>query len=206
MPDPTLKTYNKIYADYAKRNKLNPGLVSLLDKFSSYFPETSGKKVLDAGCAQGRDVGYFLKKGFRVTGIDLCLPFLDLARKEYPQAEFLEMDLSKLTFPDNSFAGLWASASFLHISKAQAPGTLSGFLRVLKPGGIAMISVMSGNFEGLWANTEINWPERYFSYYQKEELSQILIKAGFTILDVAVNPTNTRKEVKWLCFYCCKSS
>lgn len=171
----------------------------------TYFSNISGKKVLDVGCAQGRDVEYFLKKDFDVSGIDFCLPFLELAKKSFPKANFLKMDLTKLDFPDNNFDALWASASFLHVPKIQAPQTLKGFNRVLKPKGIAMISVMSGTYEGLWENKEINWPERYFSYYQKEELAKLIQQAGFTILEILDNPTNSRKEVSWYCYYCKKN-
>jgi len=75
----TIQTYSKIYQDYANRNTLNNDMRSLLDKF---IGRLSGKKILDVGCAQGRDSCYFSEKGYDVLGIDLTPEFIKLAKNK----------------------------------------------------------------------------------------------------------------------------
>jgi len=202
--DPTKKTqltYDQIYTDYATRNK-NPGsnIVALRRIFKNLLPKNEPIHLLDAGCANGRDVGYFLKQGYEVTGIDLCEPFLKLAKLEYPQVKFLKMDLRNLTFKDSSFNAIWAMASLLHIPKQELPSTLQGFYRVLKPNGIFLVSVMEGSFDSLRENAKLNWPARHFSDYQRDELRTLLEQAGFKVLRLSLKPTSWGPL--WLNFFC----
>lgn len=205
--DPTLKTqntYNQIFADYANRNK-KPGtnIVALRRIFKNLLPKNEPIVLLDAGCANGRDVGYFLKQGYQVTGIDLCDPFLKLAKQDYPEVTFLKMDFRQLTFKDRSFNAIWAMASLLHIPKEEIPDTLKGFYRILKPKGIFLVSVMEGSFNSLRENPKLNWPERHFSDFQRNELQSLLKDAGFKILRLSLKPTSWGPL--WLNFFCTRS-
>lgn len=176
----TISTYNEIASEYAERNLVPPSeVLEMLELFTS---KLQGKKVLDVGCANGRDSKYFNERGMVVVGIDLCEPLLEIAKKECPGCMFMYMDMRQLDFPDKSFDGVWACASFLHIEKKEAQRTLREFYRVLKNNGILYISTMKGSFDGLRKNEKLKWADRHFSDYEEQELIQKAQEVGFEIL------------------------
>ncbi len=81
--------------------------------------------IVDIGCGPGRDALLLAQMGFTIVGTDLSEAMLDEARKrthEQPEAEritFRRMDMRHLELADASCAGLWVSASFLHIPKRE---------------------------------------------------------------------------------------
>lgn len=142
-----------------------------------------GKRILDIGCAYGKHAQYFTSQGYQVTGIDLTNAFLKEARKQVPEATFLSMDMRNLTFPNDSFDGIWCAAVLHHIAKTEAPSTLAGWARVLAPQGILYISVKHGTEEGY----EQSDMKRYFAHYEPEELSKLVTEAGFKVLSTSVS-------------------
>ncbi len=55
----------------------------------------SKDKVLDVGCGTGRLYSRLQKKNIDYLGIDYVQPFLDEAKKDYPRAKFLWLDISR---------------------------------------------------------------------------------------------------------------
>ncbi len=111
-------------------------------EFIKTLPE--GGRVLDVGCAGGRDSKRFAQNGFEVVGIDLADEFLKEAKKNVPEAKFLKMDLRELDFPENYFDAIWAVAVLLHIRKESILETLNGFRKILKSKGKLFITVKRG--------------------------------------------------------------
>lgn len=181
MPNRTLQTYKKIYQDYASKNSMNDGIKHTLDSFISLL---SGKKILDIGCAHGRESKYLYENGFNVTGIDFNPGFIDLAKHNCPNCVFEIMDMRELNFSKDSFDGIWASTSFLHIPKNEALKTLKGFRNVLKEGGVMYLSVFEGNFDNEKEDRDKTWGFRHFSDYTQDELTTLLGKAGFDIINI----------------------
>ena len=95
------------------------------------------------------------------------------------------MDMRTLGFDDERFDGLWVCASFLHVARDDAPVTLAEFHRVLRPGGVLLLSVQSGTGErvgGLYDDDS-----RRFTLYQPEELRTLVEGAGFTVESVGLD-------------------
>ncbi len=61
-----------------------------------------GALVLDAGCGYGRISKWLVKSGFRVVGVDLSKQMINHARKNMPQAIFIQHDL-RFPYWDNLF-------------------------------------------------------------------------------------------------------
>jgi len=94
-----------------------------------------------------------------VTAIDLSERFVRLTKTRVPGATVRKMDMQFLDFPPASFDGLWASFSLLHIRASDVNQTLSGFKRVLRPGGLFFTAVHRGE-QARWVKTTISGMER----------------------------------------------
>lgn len=64
----------------------------------SISEDFSGKTILDFGCGKGDFYGYIKEKGLHVhyCGIDINNNLIDLARRKYPEAEFITMDIEEI--------------------------------------------------------------------------------------------------------------
>jgi 2-polyprenyl-3-methyl-5-hydroxy-6-metoxy-1,4-benzoquinol methylase len=196
----TKNTYKKIYKEYEEANERFPDTVkTALDTFITYL---KGKKVLDIGCAAGRESKYLDEKGLDVTGCDITEEFVESAKKNCPTCNFFVADMRSLNTHHERYDGLWVSASFLHIPKADALKTLQGFFNILNNNGILFLSVMKGAYDDVRPNEQMKWPARHFSDYESSEMQALLMKAGFTLLEETSSTTDWGPI--FLIFYCTK--
>lgn len=161
-----------------------------MECFSSAFPP--GGKILDLGCGAGRDAKRFSEMGFSVSGIDFSEELLALARQTAPEAVFMLQDLENLeNFAPGSFDGVWANASLLHLEKARLPGVLSQIHSLLKAGGCFFLSLKQGTGEGIILDDRYGGIPKFFAYYQPEEISALLQKAGFVITSIGAESSHS---------------
>ena len=104
------------------------------------YPQSPGAKVLDVGCGQGVSLDRFRALGFCATGVNLDKTDIEACLGKGHHV--LQMDQSFLEFPDESFDLVWARHVIEHSIFPYF--TLSGFARVLKPGGILYLEVPGG--------------------------------------------------------------
>ncbi len=187
----TIETYEATADDFAKEHFDIAEIKTIVDVFIKYL---KGKKILDIGCGPGRDSKYFLENGHEVTGIDATASFIKIAAKNVPAAKFFKMDMRKLDFPENSFDGIWACASFLHIPKSEAKDTLIGFARILKPRGILYISVKQGTEEKFVEKEEYQGLTKFFAFYTEAEFKRLVESCGFKILKIFLD----KKKDTWI--------
>ncbi|HVP15117.1 MAG TPA: class I SAM-dependent methyltransferase [Terriglobales bacterium] len=57
--------------------------------------EPAGASVLDVGCGTGFFVEYYLRRGARVTGVDIAATSVERLRAGFPQASFVLADVSE---------------------------------------------------------------------------------------------------------------
>jgi len=172
--DKTVAAYEEILPAFLRQNE-QFDMGEQIEWFRKYL---HGKKILDIGCGPGRDSEAFNRLGFEVTGIDFTISFVKMAQERVPERKFWRMDMRKLQFKGEEFDGLWCLASFIHIPKREGLETLQGFYRVLKRGGALFIGVKKGDGEG-WM--EKFGQERFYAYYQEEELQKLLESIGFKV-------------------------
>jgi len=157
-----------------------------------------GSRVLDVGCAGGRDASFFAEKGFQVTGIDTSKTLLQIARKRVPRGKFIFMDARKLLFSPQSFNAIWANAVLLHLQRKDIPGVLRRFSAVLVPDGFLHVRVKLGKGSA-WVTDKLSSRLRFFSYFTKAEMEGLLQKAGFRIqLSRIVADQGKRRDVRWV--------
>jgi SAM-dependent methyltransferase len=132
------------------------------------------RPILDAGCGAGR---YLDQIGSPVVGVDATAAMLALARGN--NKPLVRGDLEALPFASASFAGMFARHSYLHVPKSRLGGALAEAARVLQPGGVLLVSMISGDYEGHSLPGD-DIPGRWFSLWTEPELTAALTSAGFT--------------------------
>lgn len=172
--DITIRTYNHIAPEFAART-WNIYLEEPMRRFTAHLPK--GAKILDLGCGPGRDVVRFREFGYQTYGADLSVGMLQEATQRIGNKGLLNCDMCHLSVSDESFDGVWLCASLLHLSKKQAILALGEIRRIIRKGGALYVSVQLGRGE-TWTK---QFGERYFSYYQPEELAELVRKAGFEV-------------------------
>lgn len=149
------------------------------DQFQNRLPEPDDRppRVIDAGCGPGVDTEWFDDVGLDALGLDITAPFLREASAAAPSARFLRGDMRQLPLRDDTLEGLWSSAAFLHLPRQAAPSTLAEFARVLRPGGVLLLSVMARETKDVGAVRLEDG--RLFTFWSEEPLRNRLAEAGF---------------------------
>jgi ubiquinone/menaquinone biosynthesis C-methylase UbiE len=174
----TIASYNAFAEEYVQKNAANAPVLER-ELFLSKLPAHA--TILDAGCGPGRDSAYFSSKGYEVTGIDLSSKFIQIARQTVPKATFTLMDLRRISFLEQSFDGIWACASLLHLERTEVPAVLRAFHRILKTGGVLFVMVKEGVGKKLVRDGMLGKKRRFFTYFQPEAVRTLLTDAGFTL-------------------------
>ena len=158
----TLEYYNKNAKIYCEQT-LEGNMQENYDKFLKHLPTSA--YILDFGCGSGRDSKYFIEKGYKVKAIDGSIEMCKLASK-YINQEVICMNFEELK-DINTYDGIWACSSILHVEKEKLPNILNKMIKALKVNGIIYTSFKIG--EGF----EIK-EGKYYNYLTKNEMIQIL--------------------------------
>jgi ubiquinone/menaquinone biosynthesis C-methylase UbiE len=165
--------YDQIAATYhAQRNLLDNR--DLLEEFVRLVPPEG--RILGIGCGAGVPVTKFLlDSACTVIGIDLSREMLALARTNVPNVSVVEMNMVHLAFQAQSFDGLSAFYTIFHIPRTHHHQVFAEFARMLKPGGVMLISLGWSDWEG----TEgFHGTEMYWSHYPAATSVSLLMQAG----------------------------
>lgn len=196
----TQHSYDISASEYAQKTANTTNAVQT-EKFLKRL--RSEAKILDIGCGAGRDALLFTELGVGVTGIDFSESMLTLAKTNAPLAEFHRMDIEEMDFPTESFDGAWANASLLHLSKEAFPNVLAQIWEILKEDGVFYLSLKKGQGEGMELDMRYGGIEKYYSYYQEQELQDLLKKAGFQVLEMSIteksSPYQTHPFINIIC-------
>lgn len=170
--------YDDIAREYADEFYDDTSDDKYIDKF---LQSLNGKRILDAGCGIGEDCKYVEQKGFESIGIDLSQGMLEIAKEKYPKGRFQIMDMTNITYPENTFDGIISNCSLFHIPTELLPQTLESFKRVLKPNGKLLLILQEGNEE-----TMVEEPYRpgvyvYMNYFSAENIEKLLREHKFKV-------------------------
>jgi ubiquinone/menaquinone biosynthesis C-methylase UbiE len=187
----TIKTYEELADDYCKTHFDINEIKNIADFF---IQNLKGQKILDIGCGPGRDANYFSEHDLEVTGIDLTSNFVKMASQNVLNAKFMQMDMRNLDFPENTFDGIWACASFLHVPKEDAKNTLLGFRKILKSAGLIYLSVKQGNEEKFVEKDEYKGRTKFFAFYTQDEFKNLIESCNFKIVKILID----NKKDTWI--------
>lgn len=190
----TIQKYDNIADEYANAiaNRLpRPNLKIFL----SLIPKPA--KVLDIGCAAGRDTKYIHQKGMEVIGIDLSEKLIQIAQKNNPNLTFQICDMRKLPFANSSFDGIWAHSVFHHLEKSNMSSALQEWARVLKNNGVIYLRTKMGQGNWKGKDTLSIDQEREFTLLMPDELEQMFIELGLQKISLEREKDLTR-DIYWI--------
>lgn len=168
------KAYDKVAQEYDKyRGEFDNR--EQLEEFCNRL--SRGSKVLDLGCGAGMPIDSFLvDKGFSVTGVDISSSMISLARKNVPSAEFIYRNMVDVDFPENSFDGVIAAYSIIHVPKEKEDILFDKIRLWLKDKGLLLMSLAldEGEYVHDFLGTEMYWSHRGPEYYVNLEGFEIV--------------------------------
>lgn len=103
-------------------------------------------RVLEWGCGPGRIIRHFPElvsdDAFEIYACDYDSDYISWCSANIPGVDFCQNGLSPpLDFPDQFFNGIYSVSVFTHLSESMHYAWISELARVLKPGGILMLTL-----------------------------------------------------------------
>lgn len=184
------KTYDELAVYWGKDASLHDWGDEELVRFANYVKSNNGYEVLELGCGSGVQAKMLLAQGLSVLGIDISPSMIAEAKKRAPGGKYLVGDIVNITFAPDSFDGIYARASLLHIPKSLMPKVFKSINKMLKTGGYFYLAIKEGKGEGEVEDVRhgIN-VKRFFSLFVKEEIENLMEASGFKIIEL---DTHTR--------------
>lgn len=137
--------------------------------------------VCDMGCGPGQIGRYLKEQGADVLGIDLSPGMVEQAQRLNPDIEFKQGDMAAMTVEDEAWGGIAAFYCIIHIPREKVTKVFREWLRVLRPGGLLLLSFHLGqellHLDELW-DEEVNMDVIFFT---REEMEGYLREAGFEV-------------------------
>ncbi len=184
--DSIRRSYDVVTDEYVRRIydelKDKPLDRQLLDRFGDSVRSVGA--VGDVGCGPGHVARYLHERGVTVIGVDLSDVMVGAARRLNPGIEFRQGDMTALDLPDGSWAGIACFYSILHIPRDEVVGALREFRRVLRPGGLLLITFHIGSelvHRDEWWGHDVDVD---FLLFEPDEMVRYLGSAGFDIEEI----------------------
>ncbi|MEK6985541.1 MAG: methyltransferase domain-containing protein [Candidatus Thermoplasmatota archaeon] len=159
----------------------------------------SGSRVLDLMGGNGRHLAPALAAGHRAVWLDFSRPASHIVGKRYPEAAVVVADATRLPLADAAFdACLFVAGLHSLPTTAARAESLAELHRVLRPGGMAQVTVWSRDAPRFrdqgtlgepldvvipWKSDGHDAPRHYF-LYTPQALTRELESAGFLVEQV----------------------
>ncbi len=157
--------YNREAERYKEERNEIKGFDEIYKPFIKYIKHNG--KILDFGCGSGRDSLYFKNNGYNVIALDGSKAMCDITR------QLCNIEVKEMFFEDfkeeNTYDGIWACASLLHLPKDILINVLKNLALSLKENGYIYASFKYGDYEGIRNR-------RYFIDFTEESFKDIIKK------------------------------
>jgi SAM-dependent methyltransferase len=139
--------------------------------------------ICDLGCGPGHVARYLHEQGAQVLGVDLSPRMVELARQLNGGIEFHVGNMETLSVADESWGGIVAFYSIIHIPPTHIAAVLREFWRLLRPAGEVLLAFHAGDEV---RHVDTLWEQHIdldFIFYQRAWIEEQLRAAGFEIME-----------------------
>ena len=182
--DLSKKAWNKIGAKTASPYIRHKKYLKIFNLFCKNLPKNSS--VLDLRCGPGVPVTKELvKRGFKVTAIDISSTMISLAKRNVPKAKYIRSSMTDINF-DKEFDGVISSYSMLCLDPKNFKKTAKKIAKSLKKNGfffLALNEPRPGHKEKENITT-IMGQKLYSRPYTEKEIRTIFSKQNMKIIKV----------------------
>ena len=184
------RAWEELSRTYAERRDPTGSDADLIDDLLAALPPDP--LVLDVGCGDGARTLANLPPG--AIGLDFAREGLSLAAETVPAARLLQAEMTAIPLAEGSVDGITAYHAVFHVPRENHPAVYREFARVLRPGGVLLMTLPSGRFQTVrrgWMGGEM-----FFSAPGRQETLDQLREAGFTDLrtETAADPLGSSSE------------
>ncbi len=156
-----------------------------------------GSSVLDLGCGSGDPADIKISKEHKVTGVDISLTQINLARQNVPTGHFIHADASSMEFPATSFDAVISFYSMDLIPRKEHKTILRRIYHWLRAGGYLLISIEAGDYDdvtGEWLGVPM-----ILSCFDPETMKKMVNEVGFDLLETDIETQVEKgKEIPYL--------
>jgi TDG/mug DNA glycosylase family protein len=172
VDDKTREIYETNAPHWASVRK--PNRTELARELAARSPGPS----VDLGCGPG---WHAVLLSPPVVALDSAYAMLQVARTNAPAASLVQADLELLPFRRGAFATAWARNSYVHLPRTHVPVALADLHRSLHVGAQAIVLLFLGDDEGRAVFERNDFPGRFFSRWNLEQILAIATGAGFDV-------------------------
>lgn len=155
--------------------------------FTKYLP--SNELILEAGCGLGQWVIALRQRGYNVEGVDWSKETIEKVNRIFPDLPIRSGNVCALEVEDG-FYGAYISLGVVEHRTAGPEPFLSEAFRVLRPGGVAIVSVPWFNplrrlkaWTGFFNVNDIRGMEFYQYAFRASEMKNHLTAVGFNVVE-----------------------
>ncbi|MDT5263167.1 MAG: hypothetical protein QOC61_2171 [Acidobacteriota bacterium] len=191
------RSYDRVAEDYAEHLydelEKKPFDRKMLDWLSE---KVGGLGVIcDMGCGPGQVARYLHDRGAETCGVDLSAEMLKQARRLNPGIQVRQGDMLALSnIADDSYGGIAAFYSIIHLQRPSVAAALRELKRVLLPRGVLLLTFHIGRqviHRDEWWEKKVNLD---FIFFETEEVKGYLTAAGFKLEEVIEREPYTEVE------------
>ncbi|MBC9912285.1 class I SAM-dependent methyltransferase [Chitinophaga varians] len=140
--------FNSPYYHLLYNNRDEQEAAAFIDKLLAYLQPPAHASMLDVACGRGRHAKYLADKGYEVTGIDLSIESINVAKKlENDHLSFFQHDM-RLPFRVNYFDvvfNFFTSFGYFE-SQRDNDNALRTLTNALRPGGKLVLDYLNSSY------------------------------------------------------------
>jgi 2-polyprenyl-3-methyl-5-hydroxy-6-metoxy-1,4-benzoquinol methylase len=172
----TFKTWNKLAILYQDKF-MNLNLYNdTYDKFLRLVKKQNGLNVFEIGCGPGNICKYLLTKNpeLKISAIDVSSNMIELAQRNNPSAQFLEMDIREISHLKKEYDGIICGFCIPYLSQSDTINLITHCKKLLKKSGILYLSFVEGDYSQSGYQVGTSGDKMYFYYHPLELLQETL--------------------------------
>jgi SAM-dependent methyltransferase len=179
-------SYDRVAEDYAQEFRDEMARKPFDRKMLEWLIEKVDSRgvICDMGCGPGQVARYLREQGAEACGIDLSTAMVERARSLHPNIPFEQGDMLALErVADNSFGGIAAFYSLIHVPRPLMVQALRELKRALLSGGTLLLTFHLGEqtiHRDEWWGKEVSLD---FIFFEREEMKDYLRTAGLELTE-----------------------